>query len=80
MWENLKSKYILKIIFSYIYERTKLNIVKYNKTLQNQMNTSLINYKVYLGKYIILAVTLYFIKFTSLDIINIFKVIPFEKK
>ena len=27
-----------------------------------------------------IAVTLYFIKFTSLDIINIFKVIPFEKK
>ena len=54
MWENLKSKYILQIIFSYVYERTKLNIVKYNKTLQNQMNISLINYKVYLGKYIIL--------------------------
>ena len=27
-----------------------------------------------------IAVTLYFIKFTSLDIINIFKAIPFEKK
>ena len=32
------------------------------------------------SQYHILAVTLYFIKFTSLDILNIFKVIPFEKK
>ena len=31
-------------------------------------------------KYNILAVTLYFIKFTSLVIIKIFKAIPFEKK
>ena len=34
---------------------------------------------VYFKKYI-LDITLYFIKFTSLDIINIFKAIPFEKK
>ena len=34
---------------------------------------------VYFKKYI-LAVTLYFIKFTSLVIIKIFKAIPFEKK
>jgi len=36
--ENLKSKYILKIIFSYSNEKRKLKLIKYNKNLQNKMD------------------------------------------
>ena len=53
MVENINSKYILNIIISYANEKTKLNLVKYNKVLQNQMNISLINYKILSGSYII---------------------------
>ena len=33
MLKNVKSKYISKIIFSYVNEKQKLEIVKYNKRL-----------------------------------------------
>ena len=53
MLGNIKSRYLTKLIISYIYERVKLDIIKYNKTLQYLMNINLINYKYYSGKYII---------------------------
>ena len=51
MLDNIKSRYLTKLIISYIYERVKLDIIKYNKTLQYLMNINLINYKYYSGKY-----------------------------
>ena len=53
MLENNKSSFFVKIIFSLLDEKTKLKLVKYNKNLKNKLNISLINYKLYTGKYII---------------------------
>ena len=45
--EKIKSKYILNIISSYIPYNLSiiLNIMKYNKYLQNKFDISLYNYK-----------------------------------
>ena len=48
----IKSPYIFKIIISYINERRKLGLIKYNNKLQNLLNISLINYRLFSGKYI----------------------------
>ena len=53
LYEKIKSKLINKIIFSNMNERTKLKTIKYNKKLQKKLNINLINYKHFLGKYII---------------------------
>ena len=46
--------FFLKVLFSYIDERRKLNLVRYNKNEQKNLNISLINYKFYVGKYLAL--------------------------
>ena len=43
----IKSAVIIKKLFSHIFEGIKLNLVRYNKKLQNTLNISLINYKIY---------------------------------
>ena len=48
MLNNIKSKYILKILFSYIDEERKLKVIKYNKSLQNLNRISLIIVKIIL--------------------------------
>ena len=53
MLEKIKSSYIVKIIFSYIDEKTKLKLVKRNKNLQKRLNINVINYKILSEKYII---------------------------
>ena len=53
MLKNIKSSYFIAIIFSYIDERQKLKIIKYNKNLQKNMNISIINYKFFTRRYII---------------------------
>ena len=53
MFENVKSSYFIKMLFSYVDDERKLEIIKYNKTLQNKININLINYKIYSGKYLI---------------------------
>ena len=53
MLENIKSSYFIKIIFSYLDEKIKLKLMKYNKCLQDNMNINLINYKIFSGRYII---------------------------
>ena len=53
MLKNIKTSYFLRIIFSFIDEKQKLKLIKYNKSLQETMDIKLINYKIMSGKYII---------------------------
>ena len=53
LYEKIKSKFINKIIFSNVNERIKLKIIKYNKKLQKKLDINIINYKHFLGKYIV---------------------------
>jgi len=53
MLKNIKSSYFIKFIFVYVYEKQKLKIVKCNKSLQKNIGISIINYKLFTGKYII---------------------------
>ena len=53
MLDNIKSTYFTKIIFCILDEGRKLDIIKYNKRMQNNMNINLIDYKIYSGRYIL---------------------------
>ena len=53
MLDNIKLSYFIKVIFSYIFEGRKLKLIRYNKKMQNKINISLINYKIYNGTYFI---------------------------
>ena len=53
MLENVKSVYFLKIIFSFVEDRQKLKIIKYNKSVQNKIDINLVNYIFLSGKYLI---------------------------
>ena len=53
MLGNIKTKYILEIIFSKLNDERKLLLVKYNNKIKNRLNIDLINYKFLSGKYII---------------------------
>ena len=53
MLNNIKSYYFFKLLFSYVDESQKLKIIIHNKNLQNKIDISLINYKIFSGKYII---------------------------
>ena len=44
MLNNIKGKLILKIIFSNLKKRKKLNIIKYNKRIQNLLSIGFENY------------------------------------
>ena len=50
--KNIRSNLILKLLFSYINEKTKLKSIKYNKNIQSKIGITLNNYKFYSGKYI----------------------------
>ena len=45
--ENIKSKYILSKIYNNMTKKKKLEIVKYNKKIQNRINLSVNDYKEY---------------------------------
>ena len=53
MLKEIKSTYFHKYVYTFINEKTKLYLVRYNKSLQNILNISLINYEIFSGKYII---------------------------
>ena len=53
MMNNIKSTFFIQILFSYVDESQKLKIIFHNKNLQNKIDISLINYKIFSGKYII---------------------------
>ena len=52
-YKDIKSSYIIKGIFSYLYEKQKLKIIIYNKELQNTCLIDIKDYKNISGKYII---------------------------
>ena len=52
-FKDIKSKYIIIFIFSYLNEKTKLEIIKYNKKIQNILDITLTNYKFWSTSYII---------------------------
>ena len=45
--ENIKSRYILSKIYDNMTKKKKLEIVKYNKKMQNRINLSVKDYKEY---------------------------------
>ena len=53
MLENVKSSYITKIVFSFVDEKQKLKLIKCNKSLQQKIDISIINYIHFKGRYII---------------------------
>ena len=53
MLKKIKSIFFSRILFSILEEKIKLDIIKYNKNLQNMLSLTLINYKRISGKYII---------------------------
>ena len=53
MLKKSKSIYFIKKLFTFVDEKTKLDIIKYNKNMQNILDISLINYKFFSGRYII---------------------------
>ena len=52
MIKNIISDYFQKILLSYLDEKRKLTLIKYNKKFQSLMNRSLIIYNFFSGKYI----------------------------
>ena len=50
-YKDIKSSYIIKGIFSFLYAKHKLNIIMYNKELQNACNINMEDYKNTSGKY-----------------------------
>ena len=44
---NLKSHYILKIIFGYMPKRKSLETIRYNKSIQKRINININHYKAY---------------------------------
>ena len=53
MLENIKSIYILKILFSPLDDGIKLKLLRYNKNLQTKIDINIMNYKRFSNKYII---------------------------
>ena len=51
IFNNIKSRYILKKIFSSLDESLELEIIIYNKQLQKQLNINIEDYKNVVGKY-----------------------------
>ena len=47
MLGGIKSPNVLKLVFDYIKNRTKLKIIKHNKIIQNKINITLEDFKVY---------------------------------
>jgi len=52
MLSNIRSIYIVEIIFSYIEEKSKLKIIRHNKDFQKKMGIELIHYKLLSGRFI----------------------------
>ena len=49
--EDIKSSYIIKEVFSFLSKKQKLNMIIYNKRLQNILGVDIEDYKKISGKY-----------------------------
>jgi len=49
----VKSSYVLKLVLSFFYERKRLNLIKYNKKLQEILGVNIEMFKKISGRYII---------------------------
>ena len=55
---NVKCKYILKIIFDNLSKLKLLEIIKYNKTIQNRLDININNYKKYSQEHTLIEIEL----------------------
>ena len=53
MLKNIKSVFSLKFVSSKVIEKRILELIRYNKSLQNKLDKSLLNYRIFSGQYII---------------------------
>ena len=53
MLKNIKSFFIIKTLFSFIKDKIKLDLIKYNKEFQNKFLLDILYYRNFSGKYII---------------------------
>ena len=53
MLDNINSMYIIKFLLSFMEDGVKLNLIRYNKSLQNKIDINLMNYKRFARKYLI---------------------------
>ena len=53
MLQNINSSYFIKLIYTFVDEKQKLKLVKCNKSMQTNLDISIINYKYFSGRYII---------------------------
>ena len=52
MWRKIRSNYLLKKILIYVDDRSKFNLIKYNKKIQAIDGLNLINFRRFSGRYI----------------------------
>ena len=53
MLTNIKASYFIKVIFGCLDEKKKLKVVKYNKSIKNILDLSLLHYRLFSKRYII---------------------------
>ena len=71
IFKNLKSDYILKMIFNYTPRKTELEILKYNKNLKKRADISFNDYKKYCEQFSSIEIELVPIKNSLSNFINI---------
>ena len=54
MLEKIKSLYFRRLLFSYVDEKIKLEIIRYNKNIQKILDKNIIDYKLIGKKYTII--------------------------
>jgi len=52
MLNLIKSSFFIRVLLCHLDEKGKLELVRYNKNLQNRININLINYIIFSGRYI----------------------------
>ena len=70
--ENIKSELIQRIILNNLQKKKSLELIKYNKRLQDKLNLSLNDYKEYLGKYSLIELEIIPLKNKFGEFINIY--------
>ena len=53
MLKNIKSSYFIKLVYTFVEEAQKLKLIKYNKSIQKNLDINIINYKFFSGRYMI---------------------------